>query len=56
MWKAGENSPLWKSVKHLVEDIENINSRFKVKIYYFNEFAAFWSSYPYFPVEHVDRT
>lgn len=29
MWKAGENSPIWKTVKHLVEDIENINNRFK---------------------------
>jgi len=35
MWKAGENSPIWKTVKHLVEDIENINSRFKVNLIYF---------------------
>jgi len=45
MWKAGENSPLWKSVKHLVEDIENINSRFKVKLNYFSEFFVFLSTY-----------
>ncbi|KAL4462058.1 hypothetical protein ABPG74_000903 [Tetrahymena malaccensis] len=27
MWKAGENSPIWKSVKHLVEDIEGLQNR-----------------------------
>lgn len=36
MWNQGRNSPIWKSVKPLVDEIENINTRFSVNHLYFN--------------------